>query len=76
MVENGTTVTAGTEVVTSYLSDKYHQGILIGYIKDVETDNNNSTRSGTITPAVNFSRLETVLVITEQKEQLDPEPEE
>ena len=75
-LENSDTeITAGTEVVTSYLSDKYHQGILIGYIKDVETDSNNSTRSGHITPAVDFSGLETVLVITEQKEQLDPEPE-
>lgn len=69
-----TKIKAGAEVVTSYLSDKFHQGILIGYIKDVEVDSNNSTRSGYVTPAVDFSKLETVLIITQLKEQLDPEP--
>lgn len=68
------TVATGNEVVTSYLSDKYHEGILIGYIKEVKTDNTYSTRYGYITPAVNFDQIETVLVITELKEELDPKP--
>lgn len=66
----------GAEVVTSYLSEKYHQGILIGYMKEINLDKTNSTRSGYITPTVDFDRLETVLVITELKEKLEPEPED
>lgn len=74
-LENSDTkISVGNEVVTSYLSDKYHQGILVGYIKEVNVDSTKSTRSGYITPAVDFDKLETVLVITELKEKLDPEP--
>ena len=72
--KSDTKVQVGYEVVTSYLSDKYHEGILIGYIKEVSTDSTNSTRTGYITPTVNFDRLDTVLVITELKEELDPKP--
>lgn len=64
---------AGTEVVTSYLSDKYHQGILIGYIKEVKEDKDGNARTGYITPAVDFTHLETVLIIKQLKEKLDPE---
>ena len=57
----------GDKVVTSNISDKYLQGILIGYIKDVKLDSNNLTQSGYIVPAVNFNNLQ-VLVITQLKE--------
>ncbi|MCI8409591.1 MAG: rod shape-determining protein MreC [Lachnospiraceae bacterium] len=67
-------VTTGNEVVTSYLSDKYHEGILIGYIKELKTDSTFATRCGYITPAVNFDQIETVLVITELKEEMKPKP--
>lgn len=76
-LENSKTkISTGAEVVTSYLSDKYHQGILIGYVKEVKVDNSNSTRSGYITPVVDFGKLETVLVITELREALDPKPKD
>ena len=42
-------VAVGDPVVTSYISDKYQQGILIGYISSLSTDSNNLTKSGTIT---------------------------
>jgi len=58
----------GYEVVTSRISSKYLPGILIGYVKNVETDASNLTKSGYITPAVNFDKLDTVLVITTLKE--------
>ena len=58
----------GDKVVTSNISDKYLQGILIGYIKDVKLDSNNLTQSGYIVPAVNFNNLQEVLVITQLKE--------
>ena len=49
------------------------QGILIGYVSEVTVDSNNLTRSGYITPAVDFKNLQEVLVITTTKaDWLDP----
>ncbi|MDE6904213.1 MAG: rod shape-determining protein MreC [Lachnospiraceae bacterium] len=58
----------GDPVVTSYISDKYLQGILIGYINTIEVDSNNLTKSGTITPVVDFEHIEEVLVILDKKQ--------
>lgn len=66
-------VQIGNPVVTSYISDKYQQGILIGYISSIETDSNNLTKSGTITPAVDFEHVEEVLVILDKKQQVESE---
>lgn len=60
----------GYEVVTSHVSDKYLQGILIGYVKDISDDASKTSKSGYLTPAVDFNKLETVLVITQLKEAL------
>lgn len=61
-------VTEGEQVVTSNISDKYLEGILVGYVTSIATDSNNLTKSGTITPVVDFEHLEEVLVILEKKE--------
>ena len=61
-------VAVGDPVVTSYVSDQYQQGILIGYIQTIEDNSNNLTKSGTITPVVDFEHLENVLVILDLKE--------
>ncbi len=61
-------VTEGAEVVTSNISDKYLQGILIGNIGEFKKDANNLTKSGTLTPVVDFEHLEEVLVILDKKE--------
>ena len=58
------------KVVTSHISSKYLQGLFIGYISEIEVDSNNLTRSGYITPAVDFSNIQEVLVITSTKEDL------
>ena len=58
----------GDPVVTSYVSDRYQQGILIGYVASIEKNSNNLTKTGTITPVVDFEHLEEVLVITKIKE--------
>ena len=57
------TVRDGDKIVTSNISDKYLQGILIGYAKDVEPDSNNLTQSGYLVPAVDFNNLQEVLII-------------
>ena len=64
-------VQVGDQIVTSYISDKYLQGILIGYINGVTTDANNLTKSGTITPVVDFEHLQEVLVILDKKENVE-----
>ena len=66
----------GAKVVTSQVSDKYHSGLLIGYVQNLEMDANNLTKSGTITPAVDFEHLRSVLVITDEKRQVNPDEEE
>lgn len=60
-------VAIGEQIVTSHISDKYLEGILIGYVSTIERDSNNLTYSGTITPAVDFQHLQEVLVILDQK---------
>lgn len=60
--------TCPLKIVTSNVSDKYLPGILIGYISSITVDSNNLTKSGMITPAVDFEHLEEVLVITELKQ--------
>lgn len=66
-------VEPGDKVVTSHTSAKFHKGILIGYVNEITTDANNLTRSGSLTPAVDFEHLSTVLVITDLKQQVDAE---
>lgn len=61
-------VSVNDPVVTSAVSYNYQQGILIGYISSIETDANNLTKSGTITPAVDFEHIGEVLVILNKKQ--------
>lgn len=73
MENNDNTVAVGDQIVTSYISDKYLQGILIGYVSEVNVDSNNLTRSGYIIPAVDFKNIQEVLVITTTKAELTGE---
>lgn len=61
-------VHVGDKVVTSYISEKFLPGILIGYISELNHDSNNLTKSGYITPVVDFRHLQEVLVILELKD--------
>ena len=68
LVDNAGRVSVGEKIVTSNVSDKYLPGILIGYITDIEADASSLTKSGYLTPVVDFEHLETVLVILELKQ--------
>lgn len=68
LIDKNAEIEKGYEVVTSRISDKYLPGILIGYVQDVDVDANNLTQSGTLVPAVDFSSLDMVLVVTQLKE--------
>ena len=57
-------VTVGDKVVTSEISNRF---LLIGYVSEIGMDSNNLTKSGSITPVVDFRHLHEVLVITQLK---------
>lgn len=73
LVDSADRVVEGDKIVTANVSDKYLPGILIGYISAINKDANNLTKSGLITPAVDFEHLEEVLVITEIKQAVGEE---
>lgn len=70
LVDSDDVVKQGDKVVTSHISDKYLPDILVGYIYSMEVDSNHLTKSGYISPAVDFEHLEEVLVILDTKEQI------
>lgn len=71
LVDSKNRVTIGDKVVTSNISDQYLPGLLIGYISSISTDSNNLTKSGFVTPVVDFEHLNEVLVIMELKQQVN-----
>ncbi len=54
----------GDSVVTSGYSGYHPAGILIGTIQDIQLDIGGLTKEATIMPAVDFSRLEEIMIIT------------
>jgi len=68
LIDSNNAVSVGDKIVTSSISDKYLPGILIGYITSISVDSNNLTKSGLLTPAVDFEHLEEVLVVLQLKQ--------
>ncbi|WP_033154085.1 rod shape-determining protein MreC [Pseudobutyrivibrio ruminis] len=66
-------VAIGDVIVTSNISDKYLPGLMIGYVSSVSLDENELTKSGTVTPVVDFKHLSNVLVIKQLKESYESE---
>lgn len=60
-------VKEGDKIITSNISSKYLEGILIGYVSEIKPDPNSLTQSGYIIPVVDFEHLQEVLVILEKK---------
>lgn len=71
LVDSDNVVVEGDKIVTSNISDKYLPGILVGYISTINQDANNLTKSGFVTPAVDFEHLEEVLVIMQLKQSIE-----
>ena len=61
-------VTVGERIVTSNISDKYVEGLFVGYVSEIELDSNNLTKTGTIVTPVDFQHLKDVFVITVNKQ--------
>ncbi|MGN0151519.1 MAG: rod shape-determining protein MreC [Wujia sp.] len=66
-IDKDASVSVGDKVVTSTISDRYHPGLIIGYVSRIEDDPNNLTRTAYITPAVDFNNISNVLIITDRK---------
>lgn len=75
LANNGNEIEVGEQVVTAHVSDRFVQGLFIGYISELKLDSNKLTYSGYITPAVDFSKLQEVLVITSTKDELTNQKE-
>jgi rod shape-determining protein MreC len=73
MIDKESEVKEGYEVVTSRVSSKFLPGILIGTISNLQVDSTNMTMTGELKPAVDFTSLNMVLVITELKVDLPDE---
>ena len=61
-------VSVGERIVTSNISDKYVEGLFIGYVSEIELDTNNLTNTGTLVTPVDFQHLKDVFVITTNKQ--------
>ena len=66
-------VTVGERIVTSNISEKFVEGLFIGYVSDVQQDSNNLTKNGTIVTPVDFLHLKDVFVITVNKQDMTEE---
>ncbi len=66
-------VAIGDIITTSNISDKYLPGLLIGYVASITEDENNLTKSGTLTPVVDYKHISDVLVILQLKENYQSE---
>ncbi len=71
LLDSAQNVTEGDKIVTSDISDKYLPNILIGYINELTLDSNKLTKSGKLTPAVDFEHLDEVLVVLKLKQTVD-----
>ena len=71
MIPINANINESDEIVTSHISDKFQQGILIGYVTDIKPDSNNMTKTAYLTPVVDFEHLDEVLIITELKESFE-----
>lgn len=63
-------VGVGERIVTSSISEKYVEGLFVGYVSDIHPDTNNLTKAGTIVTPVDFQHLRDVFVITVNKKDL------
>jgi rod shape-determining protein MreC len=69
-IDKDADIAVGDKVITSNISDRYFYGITIGYISEITMDSNNLTKSAKLVPAVDFSDVKDVLVITDRKQEV------
>jgi rod shape-determining protein MreC len=65
-IDKDAAVSVGDKIVTSHVSERFHPGIVVGYISEITLDSNNLTMTAKITPAVDFENISVVLVVTDE----------
>lgn len=70
-IDKDANVNVGDKVVTSPISDRFHSGLIVGYVAKTTYDTNNLTMTAYITPAVDFNNITDVLVITVDKKKVE-----
>lgn len=69
-VSKSAKISTGDTVVTSGFSDKFPNGLLIGYVKDIINDRSSNTYTVRLNPAANFETLQYSYIINNlQKEE-------
>lgn len=71
LIDSASLVNEGDKIVTSDISPKFLPDILIGYVSSINMDSNNLTKSGHVTPAVDFEHLSEVLIILQLKQTVE-----
>ncbi len=69
-IDKDVTISIGDAVLTSNVSDRFLYGLTIGYITEITEDPNNLTVTAKLKPAVDFSNIRDVLVITDRKQEV------
>jgi rod shape-determining protein MreC len=64
LTEGDTVITAGLVLGSDVARSSYPRGLLIGRVAEVEQDLNALTQTGFVRPALDFARLDRLLVIT------------
>lgn len=72
-IDKDAAVSEGDELITSNISDKFLPGITIGYVTNLTLDTNNLTMSADVIPVVDFNHIQTVLVVLDQKQNIEKE---
>lgn len=67
-IHSGATIRIGDKIVTSSMSKKFLPDIVIGYVNDVEKNNELLKQEAKVTPLINFNSLREVMVIKQLKE--------
>ncbi len=68
LAEGDQVVTAGLELAEGAARSPYPKGLLIGHIQAVQQDSNALTQTGFVRPALDFDRLERLLVVTDYQQ--------
>jgi rod shape-determining protein MreC len=68
LIDYAAEILEGDEIVTATMSAYYPAGITIGHVLSVESDPNGLTKHALIQPSASLYRLETLLIVTEQKD--------
>lgn len=74
LLSDNTSIADGDEVVTSYISDKFLPGLLIGYISKVSDTEADLSKHALLTPAVDFEHLSNVLIIKQLQSPTEGDP--